>query len=300
MNQPPLITTIPSTIHAAELRRFVLGCRPVLLFIKWVCRVRVYQKFNGHTQACDRLTAVLAAYKIFTIALFGVGIFVGANGCLAQTKKASDNLRPQIPEWVPIYPGTVVTEIKSNPGSIEHYASFKLISHDPCPKIIDWYEHQLTAAGYKTFARVDHDNGGCTSSVRSDSGNRSRSIYVSASHEVNDVEISVESVERGGSGSNVGLPSWIPIYKGSKLGEIEASKEPPGTHYHFSFTSRDDAAVIYPWYESQLSRLVFKCTFQTTPNSAGSFDGTASGRTFAIRNYPTPPDYTFVVDVTDR
>jgi len=242
----------------------------------------------------------MAAYKRLAFTALSVGVLLGANCLSAQTRKPADNLRSQIPEWVPVYPGTVASNIKSNPGTVEHYFNFELITHDPCPKIIDWYEQKLIASGYKTFARVDTNNGGCTSSVRSDSANRSRSIYVSASQRVNDVAISVESVERGGGAGNVGLPSWIPIYKGSKLGEVEVTKEPPGTHYHFSFTSRDDAATIYRWHESQLSRLAFKCTFKTTPNSAGSFDGTASGRTFEIHNYPTPSDYTFVVDVTDR
>jgi len=244
----------------------------------------------------------MAALRRFAIAVLGIGVFVACACSFAQTKKPSDNLRSQIPEWAPIYPGAVAYEVKSNPGSVEHYVSFKLLSRDRCAKIIDWYERTLSASGYKTFARVDTDTSttSCSSSVRSDSANRSRSIYLDAGSDMRGVTIAVEAVERGGASVNVGLPSWIPIYLGSRVGDIEVSKESPGRQYHFSFTSKDDPAMIYRWYQSQLAPLAFKCTFKTAPNSAGSFNGTASGRTFAIRNFPTPPAGTFVVDVRDH
>ena len=244
---------------------------------------------------------MMPTYK--TLALGAcIGILLpGAHCLLAQNKRG---LGSQVPAWVPVYPATAPSNIQSMPGGTERYLNFELITRDRCPKVIDWYEQKLTAAGYKTYARVDHNDGGCTSSVRSDSADRRRSINVSASQRVNDVGISVESVERGGGGdgggNNAGLPAWIPIYKDSRLGEVEVSKESIVAHYHFSFTSRSDSAAVYQWYESQLGRLGFRCTSKTAPNSAGSFDGKASGRTFAIRNFPTPPEYTFVVDVTDR
>ena len=249
---------------------------------------------------------MMAAYKNLALtACIGL-LLPGAHCSFAQIKRTESDsssanaLRSQIPEWAPVYPATVPSNIQSKPGAIEHYFNFELITHDPCPKVIDWYEQKLIASGYKTFARFDYNDGGCRSLVRSDSADRRRSVNVTASKRVNDVAISVESVERGGGGNSVGLPSWIPIYRGSKLEDVEVSKESTGTHYHFSFTSRDDSAAVYQWYESQLSRLAFRCTSKTAPNSAGSFEGTASGRTFAIRNFPTPPEYAFVVDVTVR
>jgi hypothetical protein len=208
----------------------------------------------------------------------------------------------QLPDWVPIYPGSSPSSIFSKQAGVEHYISFELITHDDCTKIVDWYDQKLTAAGYKTYARFDYGNPGCRSTIRSDSADRKRAINLSASSRVDDVTIGIESVDRSGAGANVAIPSWVPMYAGIKLVHVEASGPGLETQHKFSFTSRDDAAIVYPWYESRLTALGFKCTFSVTPNSAGSFTGSSpeNGRTFTIHNFPTPPDYTFVVDVLDR
>lgn len=95
----------------------------------------------------------------------------------------------------------------------------------------------------------------------------------------------------------------IPLASSSANPIREASAADNGErHYSFSFTSRDDATVVYSWYQARLEALAFRVTVDVAPRSAGRLTSSASddGRALSMRNFPTVPENTFTVEITDR
>ena len=226
-------------------------------------------------------------------AILALGAYVAYSG--------EKSLGSRVPDWVPVYPGTSAESIKSVQAGNEHYFNFELKTHDACKKVVDWYEGKLHAAGYKTFGRFDYEG---SSTVRSDGPDGARSINVHAGATADDVVIAIESIERNTSGgTTAAVPNWVPMYPGVTPGQTEASKSEQGEyHLSFSFTTRDDPAKVYSWYGSKLKALKFRVSVETTPDSVGKLDSNASDnhRTFNMRNYPTVPENTFMVELTER
>ncbi|MEY2439937.1 MAG: hypothetical protein QOI34_1322 [Verrucomicrobiota bacterium] len=215
------------------------------------------------------------------------------------------NFKSRVPDWVPLYPGTVPESLSSSQAGIEHYFDVQMRTHDHCARVVDWYEKKLIAAGYKTYGRFDYEDPTCTSIVQSDGPNFHRSINVRASGSSSDVTISVRAIERQVTGgATPDIPKWVPMYPGAPPPKhLDAAPADDGAYrLAFSFESPDDPSQVYVWYQTRLKKLGFDARFEVNPRSAGQFfSRTADNkRSFNIHNYPGTPDNSFVVEVIER
>ncbi|MFL6516337.1 MAG: hypothetical protein ACJ8M1_15055 [Chthoniobacterales bacterium] len=209
-----------------------------------------------------------------------------------------------MPDWVPLYPGTMPEAISSSQAGIEHYFDVQMHTRDHCHKVASWYEEAFKRTGYETYAQFEYEDPACTSTLRANGPGFHRSIGVSASGGVEDVLISVHTVEREvSSGAEPSIPKWVPMYPtADRPKHLDARIEGNGEfHLQFSFTSGDNPAKVYAWFQTELKKLGLAATFETAPRSAGRFESRSADRkrVFNIHNYPEAENNAFVVEITE-
>src|SRR3954452_14301582 len=167
----------------------------------------------------NRAATVLAAIALITVWLTLRSRFASTpassrrSGASAAATKL--DLAAQVPRWVPLYRGADAEVIESHHTPAEQFFTVELRTTDHCTKVADWYQKTVEAAGYNVYGRFDYGDPGCSASFRSDNRGQGRSLHVRASGGVDDVSISIESVEREGPGATVALPEWVPVYPGA-------------------------------------------------------------------------------------
>jgi hypothetical protein len=234
----------------------------------------------------------------------GLKSLTGNAGVQSNAESRGNHFASRVPDWVPLYPGTKPERISSSQAGIEHYFDVQLRTPDHCTKVGDWYAQKFRAAGYTLHGRFDYEDPTCNSTVQLDGPNFSRSISIQASGTSNGVIINLRAVERQvNGGATPQIPKWVPMYPGAEQpAHIDASTEPNGeAHCGFSFTSHDDAAKVYSWYQTELKKLGFVVNFEARPEHAGKFDSEnrRDHRVLNMHNSPGPEN-TFIVDVIER
>jgi|1185.fasta_scaffold14656_3 hypothetical protein len=213
--------------------------------------------------------------------------------------------KSRVPNWLPLYPGTVPDAISSSQAGIEHYFTVRMHTSDHCYKVVSWYEDTLKRAGYETYGRFQYEDPACTSTLQADGPGFHRSFRLSASGGVRDVSISVTAVEREvSSGAEPSIPKWVPMYPTAERPKhLDATSENNGEyHLNFSFSNGDDSAKVYRWYQVELKKRGLTATFETAPRSAGKLEShTADNRrVFNIHNSPEAAANAFIIDVFER
>lgn len=90
-----------------------------------------------------------------------------------------------LPSWLPVYPGGSVQGNYDTTNAEGHMAAFTVTTKDPTSKVLDYYESQLKAAGFKvdkTTYTANNQTGGALSATSGDQ-KRTASIMVGVSGE---------------------------------------------------------------------------------------------------------------------
>jgi hypothetical protein len=91
-----------------------------------------------------------------------------------------------LPSWLPAYPGGTTQGNFSNTSDEGRTAAFTVTTKDPVDKVLDFYESQLKAAGFKvdkTTVTSNGQTGGGTVTAKSEDEKREASVIVSTSND---------------------------------------------------------------------------------------------------------------------
>lgn len=172
----------------------------------------------------------------------------------------------QIPDWVPVYPGSKPGPVDSKKGRDESYLNFSYKTNDNCHQVGDFYDKKLNLAGFKNV-RFEYDSSGCVSTIRSEGPGHTRSINVRASDEMNGTGVSVEIILRGTANGTPpstsgapNIPAWVPVYPGTTPENVTPQQYTGEYHVSFSIKTTGDLNRVLTWYQDKLQAAGLKVT----------------------------------------
>ena len=102
-----------------------------------------------------------------------------------ETASFGAGLQQSLPSWLPVYPGGSVQGSYDTTNAEGRTAAFTVTTKDPTSKVLDFYESQLKAAGFKvdktTFSANNQTGGSITAT--SDDQKRSANVMIGVSGE---------------------------------------------------------------------------------------------------------------------
>jgi hypothetical protein len=248
--------------------------------------------------------ALLLAYAMFTR--------TGGDKTAAPAT-GSSNSGLKIPEWVPIYPGTTPNAITSKSTRAEYFIGFQLRPNGGnCHQFLEYYDRKLNESGFRTTVLWDDDREGlCSSAMSAENSAHTRSIHMGSDRRADGYYIGIEVIQRdlGHAGAATGgapsgpapkLPDWTPIYPGTTPQWVSRTGVPAERKFSYSFSTADDQAKVFAWFEQKLKAMHFQTSLAVEPTLGGYLrSNTSDGRIFNIGNTRPGVAPVFHVDLSD-
>ena len=189
---------------------------------------------------------------------------VASNG--GSTADAAAEDRSQIPEWVPIYPGSKPFRVSTLGPPQERYIDFAFRTGDSCRQVIDFYVRKLEQQQFSIRPRMDTSSSfGCEERARATSADGGRELNISASRQGNAVEASIRVIERksskpAGASDPLTFFQWIPLPPGTSASQVRPEKSTNESKLQFHATTSSDCRKVIDWYRETFPTVRFAVT----------------------------------------
>jgi hypothetical protein len=239
---------------------------------------------------------LIAAIAVLAIASNGcrrTGESQDSNGVPTVEPEKPPVTRVKVPNWVPIYPGSVLAsdvQITRTPQELDF--DFDFSTRDKCNVVLSWYQNKLRNLGFFWGGMAVHTSApicmyaddspdaanGNMGQFQAQSADYQRSLTVSwgrraipqgNSEKVMNLIIfrAVETnhgrqPETSEGGAIPKIPDWAPVYPGSAPTMMAATQTSQGTMIPFEFSTKftnyDSCSKVIDWYQQQLQSKGFR------------------------------------------